>query len=156
MARVGIVFGLVLCGITFAGLVVIATKTPTQFYPMMLGIPILFLGVVALNPHRRRFAILISSAIAAVGAMLGTMWSAVQMLSLGPDSTDLQRDALRLIGAMVVVCVIFVVWSALWFRRVKEKAAAVTKRTEGTVRLPSSLDSTAEDSEISTSSREIA
>ena len=49
MARTGIIFGLILCGITFAGLVGIPVKTPTQFYAMMLGIPILICGVVILG-----------------------------------------------------------------------------------------------------------
>jgi hypothetical protein len=74
MARAGIVFGLILCGITIAGLVASSTKAPTQFYPMMLGIPILFLGVVALNPHRRRFAMMVASLIAILGGVLGILW----------------------------------------------------------------------------------
>ena len=71
MARVGIVFGLLLCGLTLLGLVTTLAKSPVQFVPMMLGIPVLFCGVVGLNPHRRKHAMYVASAIALLGTIGG-------------------------------------------------------------------------------------
>ena len=64
MARVGIIFGLLLCGLTIAGLVGTTVKSTILFIPMMIGIPTLFCGVVALNPHRRKHAMRVSATIA--------------------------------------------------------------------------------------------
>ncbi|MEM8669628.1 MAG: hypothetical protein AAGG48_19025 [Planctomycetota bacterium] len=100
MARVGIVFGLILCGLTFAGLVGTELKMPTQFYPMMLGIPVLFCGVVALNPHRRKHAMHVTAGLALLGTVAGTMGS-VRWLT--KDGTA-DRYALLITAAMAVIC----------------------------------------------------
>ena len=82
MARVGIVFGLLLCGITFGGLVTTTDKNPTQFFPMMLGIPVLFCGVVALNPHRRKHAMQVAATVTAIGALLGLIRAAFVLVQM--------------------------------------------------------------------------
>ena len=71
MARVGIIFGLLLCGLTIAGLVGTTVKNPILFVPMMIGIPTLFCGVVALNPHRRKHAMRVAGALALLGTCIG-------------------------------------------------------------------------------------
>ncbi len=44
-------------------------KMPALFIPMMYGIPVLFCGVVALNPHRRRIAIASAAGLMVVAAV---------------------------------------------------------------------------------------
>ena len=71
MARLSIVFGLLLCCLTVFGLVNSLSKNPMQFFPLMLGIPMLFCGVVALNPHRRRQSMAAAAAVSLLGATMG-------------------------------------------------------------------------------------
>ncbi len=108
MARTAIVFGLLLCGLTFYGLVAAMTKSPFQFVPLMFGIPVLFCGVVGLNPHRRRVSGGISAGIMAFGTMVGIVatsrcvahWSEQQTL----------RPVLFTMGVlMIALCSVFVV-----------------------------------------------
>ena len=155
MARAGIVFGLILCGITFAGLVGTPAKTPTQFFSMMLGIPILFCGVVALNPHRRRLSMLVASTVAATGAVLGAIWSLFELVVRTEGGSEIDRYSLRLMATMTLVCMVCVVFFALGFARLKRKTAVQEQAAAPSVRLPSSADAFPQDRDVPTS-REIA
>ena len=77
MARVGIIFGLLLCGLTIAGMVATTVKSPILFIPMMIGIPTLFCGVVALNPHRRKQAMRTAATLALIGSCVGLVRTVV-------------------------------------------------------------------------------
>jgi hypothetical protein len=153
MARTGIVFGLILCGITFVGLVGIPVKTPTQFYAMMLGIPILICGVVALNPHRRRSAMACAAAIALLGASAGAIWSTVQLFAMAGTVTETDRYSLRLIALMTAVCLLFIAFCVIGFRKLKRRSER-RPPTPPPVRLPSHSDKISAESDAS--SREIA
>lgn len=123
MARVGIIFGLILCGITVAGLIGTPIKNPTQFYGMMLGIPILFCGVVALNPHRRRVAMMVAAGIALSGAALGALWASIQYLSVIDGEGEINRYSLRLIAGMTAVCLTFLACCVYGFSRIRKRTA---------------------------------
>ncbi len=126
MARAGIIFGLLLCGLTAAGLIATDAKSPTKFLPMMLGIPILFCGVVALNPHRRKAAMQSASGIAALGALAGFCWVAYASLqAAGAPAT--QRYAIFVVGAMSCLCSVFVVLALISFSQARRKQAAGPK-----------------------------
>ncbi len=126
MARVGIVFGLLLCALTVTGLVVSLDKGLVQFVPMMLGIPILFCGVVALNPHRRRHAMHFSAGIAGVGALLGG--GRASALAIGwIRGAETDPLALRMVSVMAVSCLVFVVICLLSFLHARRR-----NRTEST------------------------
>ena len=155
MARTGIVFGLILCGITIAGLVVMPAKTPTQFYGMMLGIPILFCGVVALNPHRRRLAMSFAAAIALIGAVVGGLWSVVQLLAFSNTFSEIDRYSLRLVAIMTVVCMLFVGFCVIGFSRLRRRSKNRQPIPAPMVRLPSAADKITTDAEVPTS-RDIA
>lgn len=106
MARLGIIFGLVLCGMTVVGLVQSVDKNPYQFVPMILGIPILFCGVVALNPHRRKHAMHVSATIAA----LGTFVAGMRTLSLTVrwfNGDSLDRFGFEMVFSLSVSCLVF-------------------------------------------------
>ena len=122
MARVGIVFGLLLCGVTFVGLVGTSAKIPTQFVPMMFGIPILFCGVVALNPHRRKVAMQAACGLATLGAVGGILWLIVRLAKLA-GGQDVDRYALTVIGVMLFCCAIFSIVCFLWFSGLRKKAS---------------------------------
>ena len=132
MARTGIVFGLLLCGLTFLALVWTPFKSPTQFIPMMLGIPILFCGVVALNPHRRKHAMHVASAIATLGALAGLTRVFYYLLRFG-GGADVNPDTFRLVLAMSLLCIVFVVVCVISFiearRRKTGRNAAATRTT---------------------------
>lgn len=71
MARFGIVLGLLLCGLSLVAMVYAPAKGATQFIPLMAGIPLLFLGVTGLNPHRRRNSVWASVATSGLGSAYG-------------------------------------------------------------------------------------
>jgi len=129
MARLGIVFGLLLCGLTIAGMSATTEKNYTQFVPMMFGIPMLFLGVVSLNPHRRResvfFALILSLVAVSMGAgrlvVLGVQWVAGEYVN--PIS-------LRLVLVMTLLSLVFVVIAHLWRRRRAQTPTTVAESSE--------------------------
>jgi hypothetical protein len=107
MARVAIVFGLLLCGLSPAGMIATMTKDPIQFVPLMLGIPILFCGVVGLNPHRRRLSLWTAVIIGLIGVVTGVtegIYMGVQRI----DGDMVDPVGWKLALAMTWVCAIFV------------------------------------------------
>lgn len=106
MARVAIVFGLLLCGLTFAALVGTMEKSPSLFFPMILGIPILFCGVVGLNPHRRRHALYVACSIATLGALAGLGRLGVLMSRLSRQQ-DVNGYTSNLMLVMTAVCLVY-------------------------------------------------
>ncbi|MFK8111742.1 MAG: hypothetical protein AB8B91_06055 [Rubripirellula sp.] len=107
MARVGIIFGLLLCGLTAAAMIGSPQKMPVQFIPMMLGIPLLFCGVVSLNPHRRKHAMHAAAAVAMLGALAGSIRVLV-CLSAMLQGAPVNRFGFRVIAVMSALCIIFV------------------------------------------------
>ena len=124
MAHFGIVFGLLLCSLTVAGLFVSPIKSPTQFVPLMLGIPLLFSGVVALNPHRRKLAMHAAAGLALVGALLAGGRAVVSTVQwAGGDHVN--ELAFSMVWLMTLLCVLFVglcIGSFVRARRRREKA----------------------------------
>lgn len=148
MARVGIVFGLILCGITFAGLVATSAKIPTQFYSMMLGIPILFCGVVSLNPHRRRLSMMVAAGISAIGALVGALWVIYRLFAVSGEATSIERFSLRLIAIMTVVCLLFVIFSMVGFAKMNRRLLRQSRGSVGSVRLSESEHDSNDDSDV--------
>lgn len=74
-------------------------KSPTQFIPMMAGIPILFMGVVGLNPHRRLATTLVCIAVATV-AVIYAVARFFQMVG-SHDPEELVDE--RVVFAMAIV-----------------------------------------------------
>ena len=120
MDRVSIVFGLLLCGLSAVGMIASITKDPVQFIPIMIGIPVLFCGVVSLNPHRRRLAMRLAATVTATGGVLGIVmvafrgtpsqslseWTLSELATskLGRSELELHQAALLLMGTMTVLC----------------------------------------------------
>ncbi len=111
MARVGIIAGLLLCGLTIAGLIGTTVKNPILFIPMVIGIPTLFCGVVALNPHRRKHAMRFAGALALLGTSVGAIRSLV-WLSRWMRDGEVQNYAvilnvalLAISGTFLMICI---------------------------------------------------
>lgn len=123
MARVGIVVGILLCGLTVVAMVGTPFKSPTLFIPMMLGIPVLFCGVVALNPHRRRHAMHVASVVGLLGAIAGTARAMYCLLELA-GGNKIDRYGFKVVGAMSLVCTIFVMICVVSFIQTRRRKAA--------------------------------
>lgn len=116
MARVGIVFGLLLCGLTVVALLGMTSKAPSQFIPMMVGIPILFCGVVGLNPHRRKHSMHGAASVALLGLLAGSGLAIYYGANLPGE-----RDIFRVATVLAVLCLIFVVACVVSFVQARRK-----------------------------------
>ncbi|WP_182870478.1 hypothetical protein [Stieleria mannarensis] len=112
MARFGIVSGLLLCIDTAIALFGSLNKAPLLFIPMMLGIPILFFGVVALNPHRRRQALATAAIVGALGSLIGC-GQLFHFFSLWRTQGVVNLHSTQIVSLMVAICIVFSV-SYLW------------------------------------------
>ena len=130
MARVGIIFGLLLCGLTVAGLLRTPVKHPMQFIPMMLGIPVLFCGVVALNPHRRKHAMHAASAVALLGAVAGCARVAYCLIGFA-GGAEVNGDAFKLAIAMSVICAVFVAICVVSFAQTRKRKTLIARSESG-------------------------
>ena len=129
MARVGIVFGVLLCVLAGAGLIGSDTKIPSLVFPMMLGIPILFCGVVSLNPHRRRITMCCAAILAAFG-VLAAGGKAVLMAVRISRGVPVNVVAFKLIVIMAVGCTLFVAIYLVWLLRDRAKGTPVAIEAE--------------------------
>ena len=119
MARFGIVSGLLLCFDTAIALFGSLNKPPLLFVPMMLGIPILFFGVVALNPHRRRQSLLSAAILGCVGCLIG-FGQLVHFFSLWRADGIVNLHYTRIVSMMIAICIAFslgYLWSVVWTKR---------------------------------------
>ncbi|MBB3204678.1 hypothetical protein FHS27_000442 [Rhodopirellula rubra] len=138
MARIGIVFGLLLFGLTIAGLSTTSQKTYTQFIPMMFGIPLLFLGVVALNPHRRGESVFVALLL----ALLCTILGGGRLISLGfawMAGEHINPLSVRLVAGMTIIGGVFVIVAERWRRnrRRSENAAKSSALSSATTTIES-------------------
>lgn len=123
MARIGIFFGLVLCGLTVAALSVTTEKSYTQFVPMMFGIPLLFLGVVGLNPHRRMNATFVAMTLGLLGTVLGGIRLVILLFDRAAGEF-VNPISLRLVTAMTFTCLSFALVALVWVRKRAERRRA--------------------------------
>ncbi|WP_372725877.1 hypothetical protein [Novipirellula sp.] len=120
MSRIAIVFGLMLCAVTMLALMVTMQKMPSQFCPMMFGIPMLFCGVVGLNPHRRKHAMQVAATVALLGTLIGgsnTIFSLFRVLR----GIQVNSLAMQVVMAMTVLCTIFLVVSLVSFTQARRR-----------------------------------
>lgn len=130
MARLGIVFGLLLCALTVAGLVISPLKSPSQFIPMMFGIPVLFCGVVALNPHRRKHSMQVALGLAAVGTLIAG-GRAIATAIRWADGGETNSLAFLMVASMSVICLVFLLAGTVMYVRARRQknGSPVTRRS---------------------------
>ena len=107
MARVGIIFGLMLCGLTILGLIATPQKSPSEFLPLMFGIPIFFCGIVGLNPHRLKHSMHGAAAIGLIGLVIGVSLAIYTGARL-PDGQQINTYVFRVVTVMSVLCFAYV------------------------------------------------
>jgi hypothetical protein len=90
---------------------------------MMLGIPLLFCGVVALNPHRRKQAMHVASIVALLGAVIGGGCAIFGLFEIAGGHA-VNRYMLRLVAAMSVICAAFVTICLASFVRARRSRTA--------------------------------
>ncbi|WP_442506213.1 hypothetical protein SH528x_005045 [Novipirellula sp. SH528] len=120
MSRIAIVFGLLLCIVTMMALMLTMQKMPSQFCPMMFGIPMLFCGVVGLNPHRRKHAMYTAAAIALLGTLTGGS-SVLFAMFRALRGIEVNSLAMEVVIAMTVLCTIFLVVSLISFVQTRRR-----------------------------------
>ncbi len=99
--------GLVLIALGLGGYFGAGRASVTALIPAFFGLPLLILGLVALNERRRKTAM----HIAAVLGLLGFVWTVRGLMKLPVLLTggELERPAaVGVQAAMAIVCVIFV------------------------------------------------
>ncbi len=122
MARVGIVFGLIYCGLTFLALCTVQ-KTPALFVPMMIGIPVLFCGIVALNPHRRKVAMHCAAAIGTLGLVVGVTLAIHAGVSAS-EPAAVKQEVINLGLALAGLCFVFVMTCVFSFLQARSREQA--------------------------------
>ena len=121
MARLGIIFGLILVGISLAAMLQTPQKAPSQFYSMMFGIPTFFCGIVALNPHRRKQAMTVATLLCLAAILSGLTWIMIHY------SKDFARSAMPSVSpappviAMTITSTFVIVCSLIGFSKAKKK-----------------------------------
>lgn len=131
MARVGIVFGLLLCTLAFVGLCGSPYRLPTQFAPMIFGIPIFFCGVIGLNPHRRRLSMNSAFVIGLTG-LLGSGGRAIYSWMMISRGETINQYAFRLLIAMAVLCLSFLIAWGISYTVIRRRkyGSRLTSRSE--------------------------
>ncbi|MGB1926191.1 MAG: hypothetical protein ACPHL6_06650 [Rubripirellula sp.] len=121
MARVGIIFGLLLIGISVAAMLQTPEKSPSQFYSMMFGIPTFFCGIVALNPHRRRQSMLIATLLTVTGLLSGLVWISLNLIRDPSSNGSPDHPNLLPIIGMTATCGIFLFYSLIAFSQIRKR-----------------------------------
>lgn len=103
MPQTSVLFGLALCGLTVFGMIGTAEKLATAFVPMMLGIPLVFCGIVSLNPHRKKIWLRMAATVGLLGATLSALRLVYQIWMLA-DGEPVNRFALALMAAILGLC----------------------------------------------------
>lgn len=107
-------------------------KIPTLFVPMMFGIPVLFCGVVGLNPHRRKASVNVTGVIMTVGLVIGLVQT-VYGLMIFDDRPVVESYAIRIMSAMTIICAAYcLICVGTWIWKVRSDKAA-QRQPESTV-----------------------
>ncbi len=119
MAKITIGLGLVLIALGLGSYFGTGRASVTALIPAFFGLPLLVLGLVALNERMRKTAILIAVVIGLLG-FAGTI-SGLMKLPVLLTGGELERPtAVAVQAAMAIVCFVFVllcVWSFVKARR---------------------------------------
>lgn len=108
MPQLSVIFGLALCSLTVYGMVGTTEKLATAFFPMMLGIPLVFCGIVSLNPHRRKAWMLVAGLVAAIGLTAGGLRLVYQSTRL-LNGDLVNRFTIVLLWGIVAFCGVYLV-----------------------------------------------
>ncbi|MEE8153779.1 MAG: hypothetical protein V3T53_02335 [Phycisphaerales bacterium] len=119
MARITIGLGLVLIGLGLGGFFGTGREHFTALIPVLFGLLLALLGVLALKEHMRKHAMHVAAAIGLVG-FAGTVRGLMKLPVLLTGGELDRPAAVAVQAAMAIVCLLFVVlcvWSFIKARR---------------------------------------
>ena len=119
MAKITIGLGLVLIALGLGSYFGTGRASVTALIPAFFGLPLLLLGLVALNERMRKTAILIAVVIGLLG-FAGTVSGLLKLRALLTGGELERPTAVAVQAAMAIVCFVFVllcVWSFIKARR---------------------------------------
>lgn len=125
MSVISILIGLLLCGLTVFGMVGSPEKLAVAFVPMMLGIPMVFCGVVSLNPHRQKVWMRVAALVAAIG-LASASWQLTKVLGMAVNDQFVPRMVVQMLAGIIVFCGSFLLLFGIDLRRriLRERRAA--------------------------------
>jgi uncharacterized membrane protein len=119
MAKITIGLGLVLIALGLGSYFGTGRASVTALIPAFFGLPLLLLGLVALNERMRKTTIHIAAVIGLLG-FAGTVSGLMKLPVLLTGGELARPAAVAVQAAMVIVCLVFVllcVWSFIKARR---------------------------------------
>ncbi len=119
MAKITIGLGLVLIALGLGSYFGTGRASVTALIPAFFGLPLLLLGLVALNEHMRKIAIQIAVVIGLLG-FAGTVSGLTKLPVLLTGGELARPAAVAVRAAMAIVCFVFVllcIWSFIKARR---------------------------------------
>ncbi len=123
MARITIGLGLVLIGLGLGGYFGTGREHFTALIPVLFGLPLLILGLIALKERMRKGAMHVAVVIGLLG-FAGTV-RGLMKLPLLLTGGELDRPAAVAVqAAMAIVCFVFVVLCVWSFIRARRTSAA--------------------------------
>ncbi len=126
MAKITIGLGVELIDLGIGGYFGTGRASVTALIPAFFGLPLLLLGLVALNERRRKIAMHVAVGIGLLG-FVGTV-SGLMKLPVLLTGGELERPtAVAVQSTMAIVCLVFVllcVWSFIKFIKARRASAA--------------------------------
>ena len=119
MATITIGLGLVLIALGLGGYFGTGRESLTALIPVLFGLPLVLLGVVALKGHMRKHAMHAAAVIGLLG-FAGTVKGLMKLPLLLTGGELARPAAVAVQAAMAIVCLLFVVlcvWSFIKTRR---------------------------------------
>ena len=123
MAKITIGLGLVLIALGLGGYFGTGRESVTALIPALFGLPLLLLGLVALNERRRKHAIHIAVIVGLLGCV-GTARGLMKLPVLLTGGEIARPTAVAVQAAMAIVCLIYVLLCVRSFVKARRAGAA--------------------------------
>ncbi|MHC5007393.1 MAG: hypothetical protein ACYTGF_08570 [Planctomycetota bacterium] len=123
MAKITIGLGLVLIALGLGGYFGTGRESVTALIPAFFGVPLLLLGLVALNERMRKHAIHIAVIVGLLGCA-GTARGLMKLPALLTGSEIARPTAVAVQAAMAIVCLIYVLLCVRSFVKARRAGAA--------------------------------
>ena len=110
MSRITIVFGLLLCGLSAAVLLIKQEfKLGTWLIPSGVGVPLIVLGAIAtISPASKKHVMHAAVTLALLGGLVALVQGVRQLVGMLFQGKDILPLAAGMIWAMTVLCFVFV------------------------------------------------
>lgn len=124
MAKLTIVFGVLLIAVGITGYVMTGSAHPTALIPCWIGLVLVIAGALAIAPERRKLWMHIAVTVGLLG-FLGTVPGAVDTFRMAHGVQFPHPIAVEEKGATCLLCLIFVAFCVRSFIEARRARAAV-------------------------------